>query len=622
MVTPDGSWAGHVLNAVKAKELFKSGVDYAVSSDPSLPPSISIVDPFSGRTLLGRKYADGLHQAIEAKEKIAVSSRSSVVAKISFQSFFRLFPNLAAMTGTAATSAGEFQRVYNLEVSTVPTALPLARRDYPDVIFKTRAAADDALVKEVLSVSPRPCLVGTTSVAQSERIVAALAAGGVDAELLNAERKNAVRESEIVAQAGRLGSVTVATNMAGRGTDIKLGGDASAMTLIYSRQVLVESGAVSGEEALLLPPPPSAGADYFPVTPDKAELAEAARLMKDSLGSTLTASALENLLVVATDTTESPTDAPHLVSLRAAVENVKAAFSAVTDEEKQEVIRGGGLYIMGTNRHESPRIDNQLRGRAGRQGDPGSSRYFLSFEDDMFTVFGADKFEGMLKFFRVSDDMPIESKQVAETLDKVQKVVEENNEDIRSNILKFDEILNLQRLLMYKTRNKILEGTGDELRQIFLEDCKATMEDIVKGQKDSPGKLAGLVVQFVPELSTAIDEGIVKAMMPGGEGGKEDAGVAEVTELLNFAVEEALNIKVKAKGDGFAEFLRYILLVTFDSSFASHLQNMEQLVEAVTLKGYRGLDPELEYQSDGFALFEGLQDTVRRNSVFSVFNNK
>ena len=294
------------------------------------------------------------------------------------------------------TDAEELELTYGLKVIPVPTALPVARRDYPDVAFKTRAAADAAMVKEIINVGGgqeggRPCLVGTTSVAQSESIVAKLKENGIDAELLNASPKNAPRESEIVAQAGRVGVVTVATNMAGRGTDILLGGCPRTMSRIKLRSFLVDNGAVSADEAKKLPPTPPE--DYFPC-PLNDDLTfmmkDATSAVQKSFGSDLTAIKLDEILTVATDTTEADDDPDYIIKLRDAFDATKAAYSEITEAEKAIVRNAGGLYVMGTNRHESSRIDNQLRGRAGRQGDPGTSRFFLSFEDDMFVIFGGD----------------------------------------------------------------------------------------------------------------------------------------------------------------------------------------------------------------------------------------
>ena len=384
-----GAWAPYVVNAVKAKELFTKDKDYTILEEDGNQVGIGIIDSFTGRVLDGRRWSDGLHQSIEAKEGIPVSERSQVIAKVTYQSLFRQFSRLSGMTGTAMTDAGELEKIYDLRVSPVPPALPVARRDYPDVCFRTRKAADDALVKEVIAVGGgesdgRPCLIGTTSVSQSEQVVAALAEAGIRAELLNASPDNAAREGEIIAQAGRAGVVTVATNMAGRGTDILLGGCPSTMSRIKVRSVLIDQGVLSKDAAKSLPPPPRE--DYFPAPLEDDVtllLKEAASAMKASKGTDLTALELDEILTVATDTTEGEDDEDFIIKLRDATEAVKDIYKPVLEKEKEGVLNSGGLYVMGTARHESRRIDGQLRGRAGRQGDPGTSRFFLSFQDDM-----------------------------------------------------------------------------------------------------------------------------------------------------------------------------------------------------------------------------------------------
>jgi len=592
-VKDGGSWAGYVVNAVKAKELFKVGVDYQASADGS---TVDIIDPFSGRALVGRKYADGLHQAVESKEGMSVGSQSRVIAKVTFQSFFKMFDRLSGMTGTAVSSAGELERVYGLEVVEVPTALPLARRDYPDVVFKTRNAADNALINEVLGVTPRPVLVGTTSVAQSERIASALTSAGVRCEVLNAEASNAGREAEIVAQAGRSGRVTVATNMAGRGTDIKLGGDASAMAKIYAKRRVV-GGAEDGAEY-----PCEVGTDV-------EGLVDAAVNAMKKAGITAEKD-VEDLVVTACDATEAEDDPSHLTAMREAVAAVRDKFDEVLKAEKEEVLAIGGLYVMGTNRHESVRVDMQLRGRSGRQGDPGSSRFFLSFEDDMVKVFGGDKMAKMLDVFRVSEDMPVEAKQVVEALDNVQRRVEEEYEEVREGVLGFDEVLDGQRQVIYQDRMEVLNAPAAEFDELFSQWAAGVVDDIVDGSKGDGDKVSGLIGQFFPVLAG----GVLDPAQLGGKGARE---------YLKVAVGEAVAAKMGEQGearDKWRKTARYLLLVSLDNAFQDHLGNMDSLIESVTLRGYRGLDPKVEYQQDGFELFKGLQGTLRRNSVYSIMN--
>ena len=547
------------------------------------------------------------------------------------QSLFRSFGRLSGMTGTALSDATELELTYDLKVTPVPTALPIARRDYPDVSFKTRKGADDALVKEVINVGGgesdgRPCLIGTTSVAQSEQIVAALARKGVKAELLNASPKNAPRESELIAQAGRTGVVTVATNMAGRGTDILLGGCPTTMARIKTRSILVQQGVISAEEAQTLPPTPVE--DYFPCPLDddtSFALKNAASAIKTKLGVEMTAISLDELLTVATDTTEGPDDPEHIVLLRDAADAVKELYKEILSVEKEAVKERGGLYVMGTNRHESSRIDKQLRGRAGRQGDPGTSRFFLSFEDDMFVVFGGDSLKNILKTFRVSDDMPVEAPQVSKALDKVQLAVEEKYRDIREQILQFDDVLDSQRKLTYNRRQKTLFSSLEETLEIFREYNSQTVASIVKAQTSDDGsvnieKVLEKIGQFFPSVGPFITVEDVS-------GQDED----EATAFISVAVDEIFTQKVedldiKAKAEGrppmsLARSANYINLITVDNAWSDHLQNMEDLKESVILRKYQNLDPVAEYREESFSLFQGLEDKMRFNSIYSLWQS-
>eukprot|EP00979_Chaetoceros_neogracilis_P009871 scaffold2269_cov218-Chaetoceros_neogracile.AAC.15 len=626
-----GAWAPFVMNAVKAKELFNKDIEYSVIEKDGKKVGVGIIDAFTGRVLDGRRWSDGLHQSVEAKEGIEVSEMSKVIAKVTYQALFRQFARLSGMTGTALADATEIELTYGLKVTPVPTALPIARRDYPDVAFKTRKGADEALVKEVINVGGgesdgRPCLIGTTSVAQSEQIVAALARRGVKAELLNASPKNAPRESELIAQAGRTGVVTVATNMAGRGTDILLGGCPTTMARIKTRSILVQQGVISTEEAETLPPTPAD--NYFPCPLDEDTsfaLKNAAAAIKKKLGTEMTAIDLDELLTVATDTTEGPDDSEHIVFLRDAADAVKELYKEVLSEEKEAVKERGGLYVMGTNRHESSRIDQQLRGRAGRQGDPGTSRFFLSFEDDMFVVFGGDSLKNILKTFRVSDDMPVEAPQVSKALDKVQVAVEEKYRDIREQILQFDDVLDSQRKLTYNRRQKILFSSLEETLDVFREYNKQTVASIVKAQTSEEGsvnveKILEKIAQFFPSAAPFVTMGDLS-------GQDED----KVTAFISVAVDEIFTNKVaeldtKAKAEGrppmsLARSANYINLITVDNAWSDHLQNMEDLKESVILRKYQNLDPVAEYREESFSLFQGLEDKMRFNAVYSLWQS-
>ena len=449
------------------------------------------------------------------------------------------------MTGTAMADAAELEFTYGLKVTPVPTALPIARRDYPDVAYKTRVAANKALVKEVVaagggSSEGRPCLVGTTSVMQSEFIVKALAEEGIEAELLNALPENAARESEIVAQAGRPGVVTVATNMAGRGTDILLGGCPSTMARLKTRAALFENGVLKPEEMAFYPPSPSD--EYYPCDIDDDVvfmLKDAAAVLKKEFGDDLTAIKFDEILTVATDTTEGDDDPLYIIKLRDATQAVKDTFQEELAPEKDIVKSRGGLYVMGTNRHESSRIDGQLRGRAGRQGDPGTSRFFLSFEDDMFVIFGGDGLKNILKTFRVAEDMPIEAPQVTDALDKVQLAVEEKYREIRGQVLDFDNVLNEQRKVFYKRRQNLLSSNPDGTLKLIGEYNSQTVTDIVKAQVNDDGsvkveKVMEKIGQFFPSVLPVIAVDDIAGL-------KQEA----VISFLNVAVEEIFKAKVE-----------------------------------------------------------------------------
>jgi len=529
------------------------------------------------------------------------------------------------------TDANELELTYGLKVVTVPTALPVARRDYPDVTFRSRAAADDAMVKEIKNVGGgqeggRPCLIGTTSVAQSEMIVSKLKENGIKAELLNASPKNAPRESEIVAQAGRVGVVTVATNMAGRGTDILLGGCSRTMSRIKTRSFLVDNGAVSAAEATKLPPTPPE--EYFPCPLNEDlifMLKDASAAIQKAFGNDLTAIQLDEILTVATDTTEADNDPEYIIKLRDVYGAIYEVYSEITDEEKELVRQAGGLYVMGTNRHESSRIDNQLRGRAGRQGDPGSSRFFLSFEDDMFVIFGGDSLKNILTMFRVSDDMPVEAPQVTESLDKVQRTVEDKYREIRGEIFKFDEVLNGQRKAIYRRRRNTLFASDEDSFNMMKKYNEDTIADIVKAQTDKDGKVNSekvleKICQFFPAATLVVTKDDLVGL-------DETAAV----KFLSIAVEELFNAKAadldaKAMATGKAPFslgrsARYITLVTMDNAWSNHLQSLENLKESVVVRKFQGRDPLKEYEGDAFGLFQSLEKTMRFNAVFSLWQS-
>jgi preprotein translocase subunit SecA len=551
-----------------------------------------------------------------------------VIASVTYQSLFRQFSRLSGMTGTAMSDAAEFEVIYGLQVTPIPTALPVARRDYPDLVYKTRKAANDALIREVEAAigkacDGRPCLIGTTSVAMSEALVKELNAHGIDAELLNASPKNALRESEIIAQAGRAGKVTVATNMAGRGTDILLGGCPNTMAKIKARSYLISKGILISPDDELVQSPDE---NYYPCEISEeltAMLSQAYSTVSRHYGKKISFLELDTLLTVATDTTESDEDPEHVIKLREAIEAIREAYKTILQMEKEVVKNLGGLYVIGTNRHESSRIDNQLRGRAGRQGDPGTSRFFLSFEDDMLVIFGADKFKGILNLFRVSEDMPIEAEQVTKTIDQVQRAVEDKYREVRSELLKFSEVLNNQRMVIYNRRQSILFGTPEQTLERFKKYIKETIAEIVtaqvakEGNKNQQINLAKVLEKYGQFFPLAAPYVSMENLT-----GLDEEGIRNI---LCAAVDETFELKQKevdaTSPSKFAKTANYIMLLTMDNAWTDHLQDMEYIKEGVILRKYQGLDPVAEYRNDALSLFERMQGTMRRNAVYSFWQN-
>jgi len=692
-------WAPFVLNALKAKALFEKDVQYIVrdkaktsSAEAEATPTppgddpnggapkggkeVCIVDTFSGRVMDGRRWSDGLHQSIEAKEGLDVSTESMVIATVTYQALFRMFPKLCGMSGTALSDSMELNKVYGLKVTPVPTALPVARRDYDDVVYKSAAAKTRAVIAEVARVAGtgRPVLVGTTSVQDSEELASKLRARMGDQahrlQVLNAKPENVGSEGVVVSQAGRLGAVTVATNMAGRGTDILLGGNPTLLASLSVRDGLVAAGALTlasqadradGEDKGGEPSGASAAAaqlqfepmpeGFFPCAlsaeAQALVLAAAAKLLEDEepFESLLE---LEELVAIASE--RAPIRDQGVLALRKAFEAAKKEFAEALGPEKEQVRKLGGLYVVGTERHESRRIDSQLRGRAGRQGDPGASRFFLSLEDKMLRTFGADRLGKMMETFRVSEDTPLEAKRVSEAIDKVQTRVEEYYSGIRSQVFTFDEVLATQRFSYYKRRAEILEADDASLEVTLRAYCEATVDDIVPNYIQAPnaageaaadevggagggGGMAGVslggkgslvvdgagladkVAQFFPGTAP-LDPGELSAL----GGGK---AVPLVAELVKAQVAVGLAAK-KAEVDAlrprqFARVAQYLALVQLDNNWADHLGRMNLLKESVVMRKYMGRDVLEEYVTEGAELFKDLLASARRSTVYSLF---
>ncbi|MFO8238800.1 MAG: preprotein translocase subunit SecA, partial [Prochlorococcaceae cyanobacterium] len=639
MFDPADPWAHFITNALKAKELFIKDVNYIVRGRDAV-----IVDEFTGRVMPGRRWSDGQHQAIEAKEGLPIQPETQTLASITYQNFFLLYPRLAGMTGTAKTEEVEFEKTYKLEVTVVPTNRPRARSDWSDQVYKTEPAKWRAVAAETAEVHAggRPVLVGTTSVEKSELLSALLAEQQIPHNLLNAKPENVEREAEIVAQAGRAGAVTIATNMAGRGTDIILGGNADYMARLKLREVLLPllvrpedghrppvplqrsqaaGGFGNGGKGNAAGAPSEARAigalypcDLSPDT-DQALAALARELVKVWGDRQLSVLELEDRIAQAAE--KAPTDDPQIQGLRELMTRVRAEYEAVTKAEEQQVREAGGLHVIGTERHESRRVDNQLRGRAGRQGDPGSTRFFLSLEDNLLRIFGGDRVAGLMNAFRVEEDMPIESGMLTRSLEGAQKKVETYYYDIRKQVFEYDEVMNNQRKAVYTERRRVLEGR--ELKAQVIGYGERTIDDIVEAyvNPDLPPeewdleRLVGKVKEFIYLLED-LEPDHVRGL-----------SMEELKAFLQEQMRNAYDIKegqIEAQRPGLMrEAERFFILQQIDTLWREHLQAMDALRESVGLRGYGQKDPLIEYKNEGYDMFLEMMTQMRRNVIYSMF---
>ena len=539
---------GFLNNAIRAKDLFKKDRDYVV-----IDGEVLIVDEHTGRILSGRRYNEGLHQSIEAKEGVEIKAENQTLATVTLQNFFRLYKRLSGMTGTAMTEANEFSTIYNLGVVPIPTNRPMVRIDKPDVVFRTGEAKLDAVIADIVERHEhgQPILVGTTSVEKSEDLSKLLKQNGVPHEVLNAKHHH--REAAIVAQAGRRGAVTVATNMAGRGTDIMLGGNPEFMA--------------------------------------------AADLTQQGLSPALDPEAYE-------------------AAWPAAIDQARGAVQA----EHDEVVALGGLYVLATERHESRRIDNQLRGRSGRQGDPGESQFYLSLQDDLMRLFKADMVDAFLRRFNVPDDVPIEAKMVTNANRSAQSQVEAQNFEIRKDVLKYDDVLNRQRLVIYDERRRVLEGEDiEEQVRDFISD---TIEGYVRAATADGypedwdlDQLWTALRQLYPVTATAAE--LEQASGGDRTGLSQDYLVAE----LKDDAQHAYDIREESIGDEVArELERRVILSVLDRKWREHLYEMDYLRDGIGLRAMAQRDPLIEYQREGFDLFNAMMDGIKEETVGYLFN--
>ena len=630
---PKDPWAHYITNALKSKELFIKDVNYIVRDGEAV-----IVDEFTGRVMPGRRWSDGQHQAIEAKEQLAIQPETQTLASITYQNFFLLYPRLAGMTGTAKTEEVEFEKTYKLETTIVPTNRVRARQDWADQVYKTEATKWRAVANETAEIHKqgRPVLVGTTSVEKSELLSSLLEEQDIPHNLLNAKPENVERESEIVAQAGRAGAVTIATNMAGRGTDIILGGNSDYMARLKLREVLLPR-LVRPEDGHRPPVPlqrnaapagfseaPSSSSsrhsgNLYPctLTDDTDQLLAAlARNLVAAWGDrALTLIELEERIATAAE--KAPTEDAQIQELRAAIAQVKSEYDAVVKQEDARVREAGGLHVIGTERHESRRVDNQLRGRAGRQGDPGSTRFFLSLGDNLLRIFGGERVAGLMNAFRVEEDMPIESGMLTRSLEGAQKKVETYYYDIRKQVFEYDEVMNNQRRAVYSERRRVLEGRA--LKKQVIGYGERTMNEIVDAyvNPDLPPEewdleqLTGKVKEFIYLLEDLSPEQV------------QGLGTDELKAFLQEQLRNAYDIKegqVEQQRPGLMrEAERFFILQQIDTLWREHLQAMDALRESVGLRGYGQKDPLIEYKNEGYDMFLDMMTNMRRNVIYSMF---
>jgi preprotein translocase subunit SecA len=640
LFNPADPWAHYINNALKAKELFIKDVNYIVRGGDAV-----IVDEFTGRVMPGRRWSDGQHQAIEAKEGLPIQPETQTLASITYQNFFLLYPRLAGMTGTAKTEEVEFEKTYKLEVTVVPTNRVRSRADWTDQVYKSETAKWRAVAAETAQIHTggRPVLVGTTSVEKSELLSALLAEQQVPHNLLNAKPENVEREAEIVAQAGRAGAVTIATNMAGRGTDIILGGNSDYMARLKLREVLLPR-LVRPEEDHLPPVPlqrsASGGGGFgggVEADPYKAPsearalgtlypcqlqadteeaLAALCRELVQAWGDrALTVLELEDRIAQAAE--KAPIEDPQLQRLRELLARVKGEYDVVVKQEEDQVRSSGGLHVIGTERHESRRVDNQLRGRAGRQGDPGSTRFFLSLEDNLLRIFGGERVAGLMNAFRVEEDMPIESGMLNRSLEGAQKKVETYYYDIRKQVFEYDEVMNNQRKAVYAERRRVLEGRG--LKQQVIGYGERTIDDIVEAyvNPDLPpeewdlSNLVAKVKEFIHLL-----EDLQPSQLQG-------LSMEELKAFLQEQMRNAYDLKEgqveQARPGLMREAERFFILQQIDTLWREHLQAMDALRESVGLRGYGQKDPLIEYKNEGYDMFLEMMTQMRRNVIYSMF---
>ena len=547
----------HINQALKAHVIMKKDVDYVAKDD-----EIIIVDEFTGRLMFGRRYSDGLHQAIEAKEGLTIQRESKTLATITFQNYFRMYTKLSGMTGTAKTEEEEFKSIYKMDVFQVPTNKPLLRKDLADSVYANQLAKFRAVARDIKERHERkqPVLVGTVSIEKSELLSSILAEEGIAHEVLNAKFHE--KEAEIIAQAGRLGAVTIATNMAGRGTDILLGGNPSFMALKEMKRLNFTDEMINRVNSANEVAGVEANEEYDAARKTYKKLYEEYKLQ--------------------------------------------------TDAEQLEVIEAGGLCILGTERHESRRIDNQLRGRAGRQGDPGESRFYIGLDDDLMRLFGSERVQGLLEKLGLDDETPIEHRMLTKSIENAQKKVEGKNFGIRKHVLEYDDVMNKQREIIYAERRRVLSGENLQdqiqmmMRDVITESVALYTDE--KEEFDHVGYRAHMYRKYLPG-------GVI-----------DDLNFAEMTssEALEATYERLLALYTEKEefigSERMREVERVILLQSVDNHWIDHIDAMDQLRQGIGLRAIGQIDPVIAYKMEGFDMFDEMNKLIREDTVSYLFN--
>ena len=558
LADPENTTLSHHINqALKARGIMKRDIDYVVKDG-----EVIIVDEFTGRLMFGRRYNEGLHQAIEAKEHVEVAHESKTLATVTFQNYFRLYSKLSGMTGTAMTEEEEFGTIYELDIVEIPTNKPIARTDHQDVVYKTEAGKLRAIVNQIEACNAKgqPVLVGTVSIEKSEEISAMLKRKGIKHNVLNA--KNHEREAEIVAQAGKFGAVTVATNMAGRGTDIMLGGNAEFLA--------------------------------------KSDLRRAG--MTDQL--------------IAEATGFAETDNQEILDARRQYSEAEAKYKEAIKEEADKVRQAGGLFILGTERHESRRIDNQLRGRSGRQGDPGETRFYLSLEDDIMRLFGSERVMGMMERLGVDEDTPIEQKMLTSAIENAQRQVESRNFQTRKNVLQYDDVMNTQREVIYKQRRQVLDG--EDMQQYIQNMLRNTVENAITGHMGEQKHMDAQTFQDAISLFRTM------FLLPN-ELRLTDAELAEydLDALITLVMEKATAAyqrrEVEFTAPIMRELERVIMLRVVDEYWMDQIDSMNDLKQGIGLRAYAQTDPVVAYKREGYEMFEQMVAAIQEETLRRLF---